>query len=291
MTAATTFDAAAYKATTRAQWDDAADAWHRWGPTLERWLGPATEAMLDAAGVTAGARVLDVAAGAGGQTLTAARRVGSEGHVLATDISPEILARAERSAQDAGLPWVSVRVLDGEDLDVEPGAFDAVISRVGFIYFPDQAAAFAGMRRALRPGGRLAGVVYSTPEANGFFSIPVSVIRRHAELPPPLPGQPGPFSLGAPGVAEAALTRAGFVDVTVQVVPSPLEMGSVAECVQFERESFGALHQMLSKVDDAGRAAAWAEIAERLGEFDTDRGFVAPCELLVVSGTRPVGDA
>jgi len=102
MTAATTFDAAAYKATTRAQWDDAADAWHRWGPTLERWLGPATEAMLDAAGVTAGARVLDVAAGAGGQTLTAARRVGSEGHVLATDISPEILARAERVAQSAG---------------------------------------------------------------------------------------------------------------------------------------------------------------------------------------------
>ena len=290
MTAGTTFDANAYKATTRAQWDDAADAWHRWGPTLERWLGPATEAMLDAAGVTTRARVLDVAAGAGGQTLSAARRTGPDGHVLATDISPEILARAEQSARDAGLPWVSVRVLDGEDLDVEPSAFDAVISRVGFIYFPDQAAAFAGMRRALRPGGRLAGIVYSTPEANGFFSIPVSVIRRRAELPAPLPGQPGPFSLGAPGVAEAAFTRAGFVDVTVQTVPSPLVMTSVAECVQFERESFGALHQMLSKLDDAGRAAAWAEIAERLAEFETDDGFVGPCELLVVSGTRPDDD-
>jgi len=291
MTAAPAFDAAAYKATTRAQWDDAADAWHRWGPTLERWLGPATDAMLDAAGVTAGARVLDVAAGAGGQTLTAARRVGPEGRVLATDISPEILARAERSAQEAGLSWVSVRVLDGEDLDVEPGGFDAVISRVGFIYFPDQAAAFAGMRRALRPGGRLAGIVYSTPEANGFFSIPVSVIRRRAELPPPLPGQPGPFSLGAPGVAEEAFLRAGFVDVTVQVVPSPLELVSVAECVQFERESFGALHQMLSKLDDAGRAAAWAEIAERLAQFESDGRFVGPCELLVVAGTRPADDA
>src|SRR3954452_13407737 len=204
MTTGATFDPAAYKATTRAQWDDAADAWHRWGPTLERWLGAATEAVLDAAGVTVGARVLDIAAGAGGQTLAAARRVGPEGGVLATDISPEILARAEQAAHDAGLPWVSVRVLDGEELDVEPGAFDAVISRVGFIYFPDQAAAFAGMRRALRPGGRLAGVVYSTPEANGFFSIPVSVIRRRADLPPPLPGQPGPFSLCAPGVAEEA---------------------------------------------------------------------------------------
>ena len=171
---------------------------------MEAWVGAATDAMLDAAGVTEGCAVLDVAAGAGGKTLAAARRVGPNGRVLATDISPAILAFAEREAHTAGLHWVEFRVLDGENLDVEPGSFDAVVSRVGFIYFPDQQAAFAGMRRALRPG-RLAGVVYSTPEANGFFSIPVSVIRRRAELPPPAPGQPGPFRLGAPGIAQAAL--------------------------------------------------------------------------------------
>jgi SAM-dependent methyltransferase len=112
-----------------------------------------------------------VAAGAGGQTLAAARRAGPDGHVLATDISGNILAFAERSAREAGLRNVETRVVDGEELDVPPGAFDAVISRVGFIYFPDQHAAFAGMRRALRPGGRLAGIVYSTPDANPFFSI------------------------------------------------------------------------------------------------------------------------
>src|SRR4051812_46158660 len=137
---AANFDPVAYKRTTTDQWQTAAEPWHRWAPTLEAWLGEATEGMLDMAGVAPSARVLDVAAGAGGQTLAAARRVGPDGRVLATDISPEILARAEQSAHDAGLPWVSVRVLDGEDLDVEPGAFDAVISRVGFIYFPDQAA-------------------------------------------------------------------------------------------------------------------------------------------------------
>ncbi|HTY71808.1 MAG TPA: class I SAM-dependent methyltransferase [Actinomycetes bacterium] len=281
------FDAAAYKATTLAQWEQAAAAWHEWGPTLESWLGQATELMLDAAGVGPGAKVLDVAAGAGGQTLTAARRVGPTGRVLATDISPQILAFAEREAHDQGLTWVSTRVLDGENLDVEPGSFDAVISRVGFIYFPDQPAAFAGMLRALRPGGRLAGIVYSTPEANGFFSIPVSIIRRRAELPPPLPGQPGPFSLGAHGVASAALERAGFVDVSVQAVSAPLRMVSSAECVRFERASFGALHQMLSRLDERDQEAAWSEITERLGEFDGPDGFVGPCELLVVAGSRP----
>jgi hypothetical protein len=81
---------------------------------------------------------------------------------------------------------------------VQPGAFDAVISRVGFIYFPDQHAAFLGMRRAFRPGGRWRGSSTRRPKANGFFSIPVSIIRRRAQLPAPAPGQPGPLSLGPP---------------------------------------------------------------------------------------------
>src|SRR5436309_15807603 len=120
-TAAPTFDPVAYKTTTRSQWEQAAEAWHRWGPTLEVWLGPATELMLDLAAVEEGSRVLDVAAGAGGQTLAAARRAGPAGHVLATDISPAILSHTRREAERAGLGNVAVRELDGEALDVEAG--------------------------------------------------------------------------------------------------------------------------------------------------------------------------
>ncbi len=126
---APTFDPDKFKATTREQWQEAAAAWDRWGPTLEDWLGPATEAMLDDAGVRPGARVLDVAAGAGGQTLAAARRAGPDGHVLATDISPAILEYAAAAARDAGLANVETRELDGESLaGVEDASFDAVIS-------------------------------------------------------------------------------------------------------------------------------------------------------------------
>ena len=152
-----TFDAVAYKATTREQWQTAAEPWYRWGPFIEEWLGEATEAMLDMAGVGTGARVLDVAAGAGGQTLAAARRVGAAGAVLATDISSSILGYADQAARDAGLRNVAVRVMDGEALEVDAGMFDAVISRVGFIYFPDQEATFGGMRRHCARAGRLAG--------------------------------------------------------------------------------------------------------------------------------------
>jgi ubiquinone/menaquinone biosynthesis C-methylase UbiE len=285
-TVVTQFDPAVYKETTREQWQEAAEAWHRWGLELETWLGEATEVMLDLAGVEAGDHVLDVAAGAGGQSIAAARRVGPQGKVLATDISSNILEYTEREARGAGLVNVATRVMDGENLAVEEAFYDAVISRLGLIYFPDQQRALRASLHALKPGGRVAAIVYSTPERNEFFSIPVSIIRRRAQLPPPAPGQPGPFSLGGEGVLAAAYEQAGFRDVEVSVVPAPLRLASAAECVRFERESFGALHQMLAGLDEAGRKEAWEEIERELSRFEGPGGFTGPCEVVVAAGTR-----
>ena len=287
-TAAAAFDPDKFRTTTRAQWENAAEAWDRWAPLLNRWLGAATEAMLDAARIAPGSRVLDIAAGAGDQTLAAARRAGPNGYVLATDISPTILRYANTAAQQAGLTNVETRELDGERHDVLPAAsFDAAISRVGLIYFPDQQRALAGIRHALKPGGRFAAVVYSTPEKNPFFALPVGIIRRRAQLPPPLPGQPGPFSLGAEGVLAKTLEQAGFRDIEVRKVESPVCLPTAAECVRFERESFGALLQMMTNMDEAEKAATWDEIEQTLARFESaERGFVWPCEMLVGSGVR-----
>ena len=281
------FDPVAYKETTREQWDGAAEAWHRWGGLLSRWLGPATERMLDLAGVAEGARVLDVAAGAGEQSLAAARRVGPTGYVLATDISPVILGYAERAARLAGLANLGTRAVDGERLDeLDAGPFDAVISRVGLIYFPDQQRALRGMRARLRDGGRVAAMVYSQAECNGFFSVPVSIIRRRARLPPPLPGQPGPFSLGQPEVLAQAFAEAGLREIRVERIEAPVRVASAAECLQFEQESFGALHQMLGGLSDGERDQAWEEIEEALGQFEKGGQFEGPCEMLIAVGTR-----
>ena len=284
---ATQFDPIKYKETTREQWQAAAEPWYRWGPTLEEWLGQATETMLDMAEVGPGSRVLDVAAGAGGQTIVAAKRVGPSGYVLATDISSNILQFASETARQEGLGNVETRVMDGESLEeLEEESFDAVISRVGLIYFPDQQKALTGMRRALKPGGRIACVVYSTAENNKFFSIPVSIIRKRAQLPPPLPGQPGPFSLGGVGVLEEAYQRAGFREAETRIVPSPLRLSSAAECVRFERESFGALHQMMSGLSQPERESVWEEIERELRQFEGPNGFEGPCEMLVGAGAK-----
>lgn len=281
------FDAEKYKATTRGQWEDYAEGWSNWAPLLEEWLGDATQRMLDMAGVTEGSRVVDVAAGAGGQSVAAGVRAGTTGSVLATDLSPTILTYAAKAAAEAGLTNFTTRELDGEKLTELPaGVFDAAISRVGFIYFPDRHAALTGIHHALRDGGKFATVTYSTAATNEFFSIPVKLIREAAQLPAPQPGQPGPFSLADPAVLEGELLDAGFHNVEVQVVNAPVDLPSAAECVRFERESFGALHQMLGGLDPDAREQVWADMETELKQFENADGFVGPCELVIAGATK-----
>lgn len=280
------FDPVKYKSTTHDQWQATAEAWYRWSNTLHEWLGKATDKMLEMADIRSGQRILDVAAGAGEQSITAAKRVGPSGCVLATDISANILEYAKKMAQQAGWQNIETKVMDGENLTLEDETFDAVISRVGLIYFPDQQKALREMLRVLKPGGKVAAVVYSTPEKNRFFSLPVSLIRQRAKLPPPLPGQPGPFSLGAEGVIEKAFSAAGFKNVKSTLVDSPLVLPSAKECVRFEKESFGALHQMMSGLSDAEKGSVWEEMERELQQFETEEGFAGPCEMVVAVGEK-----
>ena len=280
------FDPERYKATTLEQWQRAAEAWDRWTPTLQAWLGPPTEVMLDLADIGPGDRVLDVAAGAGEPAITAAKRVGPTGSVLATDISPNILAYAQRAAAARDLTNLDTRVMDGEHLDLSDATFDAALSRVGLIYFPDRQRALAEIRRVLVPEGRVAAMVYATAEQNPFFAIPIGIIRRRANLPPPASGQPGPFSLGGEGVLEDAYRQAGFRDIVTQSVAAPLRMASTAEYLRFARESFGALHQMMAGLTASEQEATWDEIADELRQFAGPDGFVGPCEMIIGVGVR-----
>jgi SAM-dependent methyltransferase len=282
----TVFDPAKFKETTRQQWQAAAKAWNDWGVFLRQWLGPATEQMLDVAHVVEGSRVLDVAAGAGDQSLLIAERVGAKGHVLATDISSNILEYARENAQRAGVKNVETRVLDGEDLKLPDDSFDAIVCRLGLMYFPHQEKALAGFHRVLKKDGRVGLVVFSAPENNRFFSSAISIVRRRAGLPTPAPGQPGPFSLASPRVLENLLTSARFRDVEVKRESAPLRMESADECVRFMRESFGALHQMLSGLGEKEQMDAWEEIRRELGQFETGGRFTSPCELLLAIGTK-----
>jgi ubiquinone/menaquinone biosynthesis C-methylase UbiE len=274
-------------ADTRTQWEGAAPGWARWEATIADWMEAPTDAMLVMAGVEAGARVLDLACGAGSQTLRAAQRVGARGQVVATDIADTMLHHVRENARAAGLANVTTLAGAAEDLALTAGSFDAAICRLGLMLFGDPAKALLAVRRALRPGGKLAVVVFTTPAANPFMAAPMQILLRHAGKAAPAPGQPGIFALGAPGVVVRLLADSGFVDEEQRIVPAPLRMPSAAQALAMMQEAFGAYRAVVADRPAAVRAAAWAEVAETLRTFERPAGFVGPTEVVVAAGVRP----
>jgi len=280
------FDAEKYKNAQREQWNKDGAAWRRWNPTLDRWYGDVTRQMLDLARIQPGQRILDIAAGAGEPAVSAAERVGPGGYVLATDISEGIVELALQVARERGLKQVETRVMDGENLDLPDASFDAVLCRLGLMYMPHPVTALREWRRALKAGGRVAVVVFSTPDRNSWGAVPASIIRQRAQLPPPVPGQPGPFSLGGPGVLEGIFHQAGFANPEVSTVPVPHRMTSATEYVQVAREAFGAFNAMMAHLPPQECESVWNEIEGSMRSFESPGGFEVPGECLVGAATK-----
>ncbi len=245
-----------------------------------------TEMMLDLADIRLGDRVLELAAGMGDLAVMTARRVGPNGHVLATDISANMLNLAAETVREAGLTNVETRVMDAENLDVAPNSFNAALCRSALMLFPDAAKALAGVYRALKPGGKFAVTVWSTAEKNPFHGLPLAIVSRLAKIPAPSPGQPAMFALSGEGVLEECFTKTGFRDVVVRAVPVTRHFPSTAEAVSAMKDSFPRLQTLLTKLSDADRALAWNEIEQQLRQFEGPNGFEASGEWLIGVGTK-----
>lgn len=284
VTPASNSDKHAFKSAVREQWDRSATGWNHHTAAIHAWLRQPTDAMLDMAGIARGATVLDVAAGAGDQTLDIARRVGPTGRVLATDLSPVILALALHNAQQAGLSNVKTLVADGEDLDVAPASFDAVVCRLGLMFFPEPLQGLQGMHRALRPGGGICTMVFSRPDRNPCIAMLMSTAMKHAGLPPRDPFTPGGLlSLGKPGLADALFNAAGFQDIATTALDAPFHLPTARHYLDFVRASASPIQQILGRLSPQAADAAWADMEERLDVFTTPDGWVGPNELLLTA--------
>jgi len=281
-------DRQAFKAGMRVQWDTAAAGWNAHTADIRAWLRKPTDAMCRMAGVTAGSRVLDVAAGAGDQTLDIAEQVGPQGYVLATDLSPAIVALARDNAARAGFGHVETRVADGEDLGVAEASFDAAVCRLGLMFFPDPLRGLREIHRALRPGGGVCTMVFSRAEKNPCLTILMSTALKHAGLPARDPFVAGGLlSLGQPGRIDALFRSAGFHDVATTAFDAVFRLPSVDDYLAFVRSSASPILQILGRLDAASAEAAWGEMRDRLTAFTTPSGWEGPNELLLTAGRRP----
>jgi len=285
------FDTVGYKEATRAQWNESGGGYAAWGDQIAALSRPAVDRMCERAGISTGKRVLELAAGAGAQTVMLAERVGPEGSVLATDLAPGILSHARALIEARGITNVQLKELDGECVDVGDDRFDAVVSSLGLMFFPNVVTSLVAQCRACGPGGRVGAVVISTPDKNPFFSVPAGVIRRRAGLGMPDPTMPGPFALGPPGLLEKLFEEAGLVDVTSERIPSALELDSVDEVLRLLSDAFAALHLMMRGMSASEVEDTWRAVGDALAPFDKDGGFKSPAELVVVVGSVAPGRA
>ncbi len=275
-----------YQMEVKKHWESAAAGWVKWEDIFTRWTSPATEVMLDMAGVVPGAQVLDLACGAGSQTFSAARRVGTKGYVVACDISETMVSHVREKAYTEGFENISTIRTAAEDLDVPAESFDAAICRIALMLFVDPAKALSSVRRALKPGGRVAAMIFTTPETNAFMAKPMQVLLRHAGKKPPTQGKPGIFSLGKPDVVERLFSKSGFSDFQKRVFSIPLKMKSADQALLMLQEAAGAYRAVVSDCSEEVRIAAWAEVKEVLKGFETENGFEAPGEVVVASGAK-----
>jgi SAM-dependent methyltransferase len=211
--------------------DEAQEFWVREADRWDGTNGPFGDAMLEAADLGPGQRVLDVGCGAGSTTVEAARRVAPNGAAVGVDISGPALALARERA--AGLEAVAFIEADAQGHPFEPGAFDAVISRFGTMFFGDPVAAFSNLRHAMRREGRLAVVAWQGPFESEWTAVAINVAIAHFGRPPDLgaPGGPGPFAFADGDRFRSVVTAGGFRDVTLEAIARPMLMGSDVEDV------------------------------------------------------------
>ena len=265
---------------------ESADWWSAGQARRQQIYGAATEMMLDLAGIHAGSRVLDVAAGTGESTLMAARRVGPTGHVLAVDVSASMLNVAAEATRKESLRHVGTRVVDAENLMFDADSFDAVICRIALMLFPNPVKALTEMRRVVKPGSKVAVMVYAALERNPYHSIFQETVRRLGKLPWPAPGEPWMFALGAPGVLEGLYREAGFQNVSVHAAAILRGFPSAAAAVGNMRKAAGDLKELITELKEADREIAWAEIEEKFKQFEGPNGFEIPGEVLIGVGTK-----
>lgn len=267
-------------------WEAAAPGWARWEKAFSTGLEGVTDQLLDMAAVEVGHRVLDVACGAGLQTIQAARRVGAEGVVVASDISGTMLEKVRQNAVKAGLTNIETIESAAEELAAGELLFDAAISRLGLMLFPGPAAAVRAIGDALKPGGRFAALVFTTPANNPFMARPMRILLRHAGKEPPAAGRPGIFALGGDGVLETLLSDAGLGDVRTTIARAPLNLPTASDALQMMQQAFGAYRAVVADLSEMAQEAAWSEVESTLKEMEGDDGFATELEFVIGSGGK-----
>lgn len=269
----------------RAAWAGLSASWERWDSVIMDQLRPVSTAIIEHLDLGDGQQHLDVAAGTGEPGLTVAE-LAPGGHVVLTDLAPEMLDIAHRRANARGITNFETVVCSADDLPFGDATFDSISMRFGYMFLPDVATATAEFARVLKPGGHLCSSVWVEPERNPWTTIAMRAIAAEVTLAPPDPDGPNMFRFAAPGRVSALYEEAGFRDVAEWNVAVELVTRSPTEFWEMISEHASLAAAALRQTDGPARDRIAAAVIDEARAFWTDGEVRIPGVARCIVGTR-----
>jgi SAM-dependent methyltransferase len=279
-------DAGEFREGQRRDWESASAGWRKWSELIDAETRAVAERMVKMAGIGPGDRVLDVAAGYGEPSLTAARVVGPEGSVVSSDISAGMLAYGRERAAAANIENIEFLESDAASLDLPEQSFDAALSRFGIIFEPDGEGAAARIRGFLKPGGRMAIASWGQPEQVPFIAIPMAIAIQRLNVPPPPPGTPGPLSRPTPEALGGLLEGGGFSDVQMEDAEVTMQWQSPEDFTTFVKEIAPPIRAIIDPHSEEIQDETWQAITDAIRQQAADDGTVNLTNLVLMASGR-----
>lgn len=265
---------------------DMGQTWLHHLDQFEGMIGWAGQALINHAAFQPGERVIDIGPGGGATSLAIGALVGPRGLVLGVDISPDLVAEAQRRAMVADLGNVCFIAGDAARITPEEAPFDRLVSRFGCMFFADPFPAFAHLHSLIRPGGRIDLAVSQLAKDDEWLRVQAEIIGRHIDLPKPVPRAPGPVAMGEPDYARALLEHGGFREVTITGATGDQLIGGAAATPEQAADFVLSAHsigQLLAFAPGEVQRAAWTDLRDYFRARHTPRGVVMEGRIWLVS--------